>query len=641
MPLDPLRYPRVLVEVGALRRAEAEIAEVLDRDPENLEALSLFAKIKHIRGELSLAIACQAQLDSKHPGSGERARMLLESMLHLAQDPERAAGEFLAVGRTQLVQKPNKYLALEEAFRLYLSRHPNEARGVCRRVAQQNRESDRELYRLANLAESWIYELVGDLPAAAEVLERLGQERGFETDLDRLLSLVQLYERLGSRDKLEAAVNICRYLEEKEPTTDVLGRLATLHHRLGHAELASEYHARHLAAYRRAMERPDFPEVLTVATEHHIPIERLRRIALPADDATNGGPRGRAIAAALRGDLAAARELLTPPAELLDLKYLAEVEALGSDTSERAIQLHIEALKADPEDLEVIGWLLDRAGGKERGVWRAFTELLRDPTTGPRVLERLEAAARTSPGDPLHWKRLVAFFQLQPKGEAQARPFREREAAVERAAQERARAIGRVLAAALYRFVGRPHGLIHEVWVSRELASPGRGGALRREDILGTMTDQMRDDVRSTFAAVREYAQSRFPHSAKDLLDFNYSFKITKDDEPSGGTSAGLPTALAFLSLFLQRPIPQDVAFTGAVITDAHDVINVRPVGDIEHKVDAAYHRNLRMIVVPSGNRPQLEQSSRVPRAVVQEIVRYVSSLEDVTTLVFGEDAYV
>jgi ATP-dependent Lon protease len=112
---------------------------------------------------------------------------------------------------------------------------------------------------------------------------------------------------------------------------------------------------------------------------------------------------------------------------------------------------------------------------------------------------------------------------------------------------------------------------------------------------------------------------------------------VTKEDEPSGGTSAGLPTALAFLSVFLQRPVPQDVASTGVVVTDAHDVLTVRLVGDLDYKVDGAYHRNLRMILVPSGNRPMLERSTIVPHAIGDEIVRYVPDLDQAAGLVFGD----
>ena len=54
----------------------------------------LLAKIKHIRGELSAAFACWAQIHAL-AAEGQGAHMRLASMLRLAQDPERGAGEFL------------------------------------------------------------------------------------------------------------------------------------------------------------------------------------------------------------------------------------------------------------------------------------------------------------------------------------------------------------------------------------------------------------------------------------------------------------------------------------------------------------------------------------------------------------------
>src|SRR5262249_20818719 len=197
---------------------------------------------------------------------------------------------------------------------------------------------------------------------------------------------------------------------------------------------------------------------------------------------------------------------------------------------------------------------------------------------------------------------------------------------------------GKVLAAAVHRLFGRPSGLIHEVWATREMPPPGQaGGTLRREDILGAVSDELKDTVRNTFLAVREYARARFPHRTRDILDYNYCYKVTKEDEPSGGESASIPTALAFLSVFLQQPVPPDMAPTGTLVADAHDVLTVGPVGDIEHKVDAAYHRNLRAILVPRGTRGQLEQSALLPRAVTAEIVRYVADLDEVARQAFGE----
>ena len=60
---DQLAHAKVLVELGELHLAEIEVAEVLDEHPDDLTALNLFAKIKHIRGELSQAIACLALPD--------------------------------------------------------------------------------------------------------------------------------------------------------------------------------------------------------------------------------------------------------------------------------------------------------------------------------------------------------------------------------------------------------------------------------------------------------------------------------------------------------------------------------------------------------------------------------------------------
>ena len=633
---ERLRYAKVLVELGDLSLAELEVAEVLDVSPEHPEALSLFAKLKHMRRQLSLAVACSAQLQSRRPGSGQQARMHLESMLHLAQNPTQGAGEFLAMGQFQLVQKPTAYLALEEAFRLYVARKPNEACATCRSVANRYRDRDPEVYKLAVLAESWIYELIGDLEVASGILEDLGTERGFETDIDRLMALVSLYEKAGTRERLEAAVNICKYLEQHYEDTEVLGRLALLYRRLGQRDEAVEHEHRHLLAYRKSRHRPDLEDVLSVAARRYMPLERLREIRVPERSLpATLEKREVALAMALRGDFDAAKTQLSRNGDLLDQKYRANLEDLSNpEGGARVVDSYAQVLRDDPADVHVINRVLDLEAKHPSPV---LEELLRDPKIMSPVLETLESAVHTSPNDPRLWRRLATLFQLQRGETPQFHRFLERAEALERSARERSRTIGRVLSAATYRFAGRIHGLIHEVWATRELASPGQGGILRRDDILGNVTDEMRGNIRSTFLAVREYAQAKFPHSTRDILEYNYGYKVTKEDEPSGGTSAGLPTALAFLSLFLQRPVPQDVASTGVVVTDAHDVLTVRTVGDVEYKVDGAYHRNLRQILVPTGNRPFLERNSLVPREICEEVVRYVADLDEAARLTFGD----
>ena len=640
MPLvesDRLRQAKVLVEIGELGAAEREVAEILDASPEHLEALSLFAKLKHMRRQLSLAVACWAQVQSKRSATGGQARMHLESMLHLAQDPVHGAGEFIAMGQFQLVQKPTAYLALEDAFRLYVARRPTEASATCRQVAHRYRDRDPEVYKLAVLAEAWIFELIGDLRTSSETLEHLGRERGFETDIDRLTALEAVYEKVGTRGALEAAVNICRHLERTLGQRSVLGRLALLFRRLGSGEEATSYERAHLIAYRKEMHRPTFEEIVSAASQRFFPLERLREIEIHESDLPTGiDARGQAIAEALRGQFEQARAHFASSTDLLDIKYLANLEAIASDpkSAARAAELYVRALRSDPTDLHVIGWILDREAVSPS---KAAKTLFRDDQLMAAVLETLEQAVHEDSGSARLWRRLATLFALHGGSEARQRQFVDRAEVLERMHLDRNHAIGRVLSAAVYRFAGTSNGLVHEVWATRELAAAGQGGALRRDDILGNLTAEMRDDVRNTFAAVREYAQAKFPHLTRDLLNYNYGYKVTKEDEPSGGTSAGLPTALAFLSLFIQRPVLDDTASTGVLVTDAHDVLTVRAVGDAEHKVDAAYHRNLRMIVIPAGNRPVLEQSAVVPRAISEELVRYVSDLDEAVKLVFGD----
>src|SRR5215467_3162886 len=166
---DRIPYARVLVEIGELYDAEFEVARVLEERPDDLVALDLLAKIKHMRGELSAAIACWAQVHAKSP-SNLTAHVRLNSMLQLAQESERGPGQFLVLGPFQLWRKPAAHLELEEMFRLFLARRPEEARQRCDELAKKYRGKDQDLYKLAVLANAWVAELTGDFEEARSVL---------------------------------------------------------------------------------------------------------------------------------------------------------------------------------------------------------------------------------------------------------------------------------------------------------------------------------------------------------------------------------------------------------------------------------------------------------------------------------------
>jgi hypothetical protein len=151
-----------------------------------------------------------------------------------------------------------------------------------------------------------------------------------------------------------------------------------------------------------------------------------RRVPAEAGQLTEGAnERETSLAAAIRGDLASAKGTFSRGSEILDLKYWANLEALsGTHTGrERAIDLFARALKQDPTDLYVIGWLLDREAETPSP---RVVDLLKMKSIVPDVLEALEAAVHVSPNDHRLWRRLATLLALQGGDSAQQRRFAER-----------------------------------------------------------------------------------------------------------------------------------------------------------------------------------------------------------------------
>jgi len=627
-----LRHAKLLVALGELGEAEDEVAARLESAPEDLTALNLFAKIKHIKGELSEAVACWAQLHARSQHN-ELTLMRLAVLLELARDPERHAGNYLALGQFALAHSPTAPLELEEAFRHLLARRPNEAKATCEQLAARHRHRDTDLYKLCVMAKAWIAELSGEPDVARSILENLGQERGFETDTDRVLSLARVYERSSDPAALEKAVHIYQFITRSFEKLSAQAHLATLYRKLGNTELAERHERAFLIAFERRMHRLSRAEIARAAAQHYVPLDRLKSVHPSTGEDTDLAPgRERGLFQYLSGDETSARTYFESATDLLDRKYRADLHA-GSGSFDAAVDGFLSALREDPDDHHVISFLLSHW---DHTCDTRIASALAQTPLGERVREGLEAVLHVRPRSTRIWHVLGLLLELQGSTE-EADRHRERGRALQMAEQRDAGPVGRVLAAAVYHFVGKAKGLIHQIWVDRKPVVPGKGGFLHAEDIFGNVTKDMQQAVRNTFLAVREYARSRFPHRTTDILDYDYTYKVTKEDEPSGGLSAGLPTALAFLSVFLQCPVPQDIAFSGVIIADAHNVLMIRGVGEAEYKVKGAYHRNLHAIVLPSENQKDLAQTQQVPRAIVTDHVRFASKLDEAITLTFGE----
>src|SRR5262249_7280226 len=153
--------------------------------------------------------------------------------------------------------------------------------------------------------------------------------------------------------------------------------------------------------------------------------------------------------------------------------------------------------------------------------------------------------------------------------------------------------------------------------------------AFEPSDVLGSVTTELRSSTVNVFYGVLAFVQTHFPHRLPDARR-RFFIKFTKDDEPSSGDSAGVAIAVATLCALLDLEPPPDTAMSGAVVCDAAGVMLVRPIGDVDAKIEGAHELRLSRLLLPAANRTDVELAERIPTDVAAGLVRYVDTFEDV-----------
>jgi ATP-dependent Lon protease len=132
-------------------------------------------------------------------------------------------------------------------------------------------------------------------------------------------------------------------------------------------------------------------------------------------------------------------------------------------------------------------------------------------------------------------------------------------------------------------------------------ASRMKGGG--RTMITGQLGDVMRESVHAAYS----YVRSKAPELQIDddvFADTDIHIHFPAGAIPKDGPSAGVAIATTIASIMGDRPVRHDVAMTGEVTLRG----KVLSVGGIKEKVMAAQRANIKVVILPEGNRRDLTE---------------------------------
>lgn len=653
---EVLLLARLLLAADRAAEAHRLLKPLADKMQDNLQFMKLWAQIKHTQGQLTEAMRAFERVRALAPG--DPSALLQLGIIHrLSQNPEAARRELELVGDHSIARRHLAQLELEKAYQFAARQQFTSAVEICDALAEKNRGVDRDVFKLAVLQKALLLEGLKNLDGEIETLEAFGRERGFETDVDRLRCLARAYELRARGDDLIRAQRVYEFLFQEKKQPEYLSRMARVAARRGDFAEAQKLDRRFTEAFRREHQELSLDELLRAAASHYVPLAQLRALAPDRAALENcareraqdlsGGRRAKrelALLKAMLGEYEASadiwRELISAgDARPEDSKYFGEVcDAQGDAAGARA--MYLAALsEEDVADAAVLNNVLS---ADDPDISRLMLAIFSDAEKRHRTYEALKHTAKSHQLSPEVWWTLARFERLIGL-EPQAERHQAKAEALSRVAERSGPQIGHVKVAAVYDLFGWKQGIVHEIWASRYRVGTGGvsgpGGQLDESSIFGNVAPDMMRDIQNVFVAVKAFVVERFPHLVEDLNEYRYILKVTKDDERSGGNSAGIAVALCFLSVFLQKALPADIAVTGALVADSSSEISMARVADIEHKVLGVYERRMKLIV-PSENRPDLEESHLVPREIWSKLVSFAGNLTQLMKIVFGDDLW-
>ena len=128
---------------------------------------------------------------------------------------------------------------------------------------------------------------------------------------------------------------------------------------------------------------------------------------------------------------------------------------------------------------------------------------------------------------------------------------------------------------------------------------PGKGDIL----LTGKLGDVMKESARAAISYIRSNSAS-YGIESKLFETTDIHIHVPEGATPKDGPSAGITMATAILSAFTKKSVKKSIAMTGEITLRG----KVLPIGGLKEKALAAYRIGVKDIIIPQGNKKDLEE---------------------------------
>ena len=148
---------------------------------------------------------------------------------------------------------------------------------------------------------------------------------------------------------------------------------------------------------------------------------------------------------------------------------------------------------------------------------------------------------------------------------------------------------------------------------------PGRG----EFRLTGQLGDVMKESAQAGISYIRSVS-GQYHISDEYFRKHDIHIHIPEGAVPKDGPSAGVTMVTAMISAITKIPVRADVAMTGEITLRGR----VLPIGGLKEKLLAARNAGMKIVFVPSKNKPDVEEiSTEITKGLD---IRYAETMEDI-----------